>query len=160
MQSTHPDLDGLLAEGPILLYDGECGVCAASVQWIMSHERTSDLRFAAQQSDLGARLRRAGGLTDDVDSLIWVERSGAAKPPAGVQTSHHPRTVEVAIWSDAVLRVLSYVGGPWKILLLLRWLPRFIRHGAYRLFARHRTRFAPVSCLLPLPEQRARFLGS
>ncbi len=138
----------LLTVGPILLYDGECGVCAASVQWILAHERSTTLRFAPQQSEVGIELRRVGQVDDRVDSLIWVEPSEADE--------HKMRAL---IWSDAVLAVLHYVGGPWKFLTILRWVPRPIRHAAYRLFASRRSLFAPVSCLLPSQEERARFLA-
>ena len=142
----HPVVESL-SEGPILLYDGECGVCAASVQWILKHERSMQLRFASLQSPAGRALREAGGVGQEIDSLIWVEapdRAGGA--------------IRVRIWSDAVLSVLNYVGGVWKILLVMRWVPAILRHAAYRLFAKHRLMFVPVACLLPPPGVRRRFL--
>lgn len=134
-----------LSQGPILLYDGECGVCSASVQWILAHERSHHLRFAPLQSELGERLRRASAITDDVDSLIWMEEDHGQ--------------ITGRIWSDAVVAVLGYVGGPWKPLSWIKVLPQALRHGAYRLFAKHRMRFAPQACLLPSAEQKVRFLA-
>lgn len=135
-----------LEDGPVLLYDGECGVCSASVQWILKHERQHKLRFAALQSSLGDTLRQQARVDDTVDSLLWIERS----QEGGAQA---------ALWSGAVIEVLDYVGGPWRWLSALRFVPRFLRDAGYRWFARHRTQFAPTSCLLPPPETRARFLA-
>lgn len=140
---TQPDLN----LGPVLLYDGSCGVCARSVQWILVHERTHSLRFAALQSPVGQSLRAATGISSDVDSLIWVEAS-------------QDQSVQGRVWSDAILSVLRYVGGPWTALSHLRLVPRPLRDLAYRLFAHYRLRLVARSCLVPSAEQRSRFLGN
>jgi predicted DCC family thiol-disulfide oxidoreductase YuxK len=64
------------------------------------------------------------------------------------------------VWSDALLCVLNYVGGPFRMLSAVRFVPRPLRDAAYRLFARHRLAFAPASCALPSPQFRERFLSS
>lgn len=133
-----------LRQGPILLYDGECGVCSAAVQFILRHERRHTLRFAALHSELGLRLRQAAGVSAGLDSLLWVEA--------------RDQQVMAHQWSDAVLAVVSYLGGAWGAFSLLQVVPRALRDAAYRLFARNRTRWANPHCLLPAPEQRARFL--
>lgn len=135
-----------LSQGPVLLYDGECGVCSASIQWILRHERRCDLRFVPIESDLGKEIRETSGVSQTIDSMLWVEQRDGR--------------VSALIWSDALLVVLNYVGGPWKILTAMRVIPAPLRNAAYRLFARHRLKFAPVSCLLPSPEVRQRFLST
>lgn len=134
----------VLRQGPILLYDGECGVCAASVQFILQHERRHSLRFAALQSELGQRLREAAGVTCEVDSLLWIDA--------------REQQVVALKWSEAVLAVASYLGGGWGASWVLRVVPRGLRDAAYRLFARHRKRWASSHCPLPTQDQRARFL--
>lgn len=136
----------ILSGGPILLYDGECGVCSASIQWILKHERRHDLRFAALESELGRQLKIQSGVHQEIDSLLWIEQ--------------HDGHVRALIWSDALLAVLNYVAGPWKFLTIMRVIPASLRHRAYRLFARNRLAFAPVSCLLPPPDVRQRFLSA
>ncbi|NOT44912.1 MAG: DUF393 domain-containing protein, partial [Acidobacteria bacterium] len=44
----------------LLLYDGACGLCAASVQFILRHERGHDLAFVAQD-ELHAGGAQAAG---------------------------------------------------------------------------------------------------
>ena len=135
----------LLRAGPILLYDGRCGVCSEAVQWVLAHERTHSLRFAPLESALGSELRALAGVATNVDSMLWTElRDGR---------------VHADLRSSAMLRVLGYVGGPWRWLTALRVVPQFVRDLGYRAFARVRYRIVPQSCLVPTAEERARFLS-
>jgi len=136
----------LLQDGPVLLYDGSCGVCSEAVQWVLAHERTHSLRFAPIESAIGGELRALAGVAMDVDSMLWTElRDGR---------------VHADIRSSAMLRVLDYVGGPWRILTALRFVPGFLRDAGYRAFAKLRYRVRAPSCLVPTSEERRRFLGS
>ena len=135
---------------PILLYDGTCGFCAWNVQFILRHDRRErSLRFASLQSETGAKLRARHPELLNVDSVIWFE-------PGSDQ-----RWESVLVRSDAVLRVLQYIGGVWGVLAAVGSIvPRFLRDGVYDLVARNRRRFAGAgtSCLIPTAEERVRFL--
>jgi predicted DCC family thiol-disulfide oxidoreductase YuxK len=128
------------------LYDGTCGFCAASVQFVLRHERQHALRFAALESDLGAAIRARHPELAGVDSMIWVE------PAAGGE--------RVLTRSTAALRAARYIGGPWRAAAIAQLLPRTIRDAVYDVIARHRHRLAsaPDQCYLPPPAARARFL--
>ena len=135
-----------LQTGPVLLYDGTCGVCSQAVQWILQHEQGHSLRFAALESNLGSALREAAQVPETVDSVMWVElRAGRA---------------HADLCSGAILRVLGYVGGPWRWLTVLRFVPRALRDAGYRAFAKVRYRVRDRSCLIPTPQERVRFLGA
>ena len=62
--------------------------------------------------------------------------------------------------SDAVLRILVGLGGPWRLLGLLRLVPRPLRDIAYDFIARNRYRWFGKrdTCRMPTPEERERFL--
>ena len=140
------DAKDLLEAGPILLYDGGCGVCSESVQWILRHERRHSLRFVALEAPLGGELRALAGVDPALDSVLWVElRDGR---------------VHADVRSSALLRVLAYVGGPWRWLGVLRVVPRVLRDAGYRAFARVRYRVRAPACLVPTAEERARFLAA
>ncbi|MDB4877673.1 MAG: hypothetical protein JWM41_4119 [Gemmatimonadetes bacterium] len=134
----------------VLLFDGTCGFCARSVQFVLAHEtRRQTLHFASLQSEYGTELRRNHPELERVDSVIWLEPAEAGRPEA------------VLVRSAAVFRVLHYLGGVWSALATLgRLVPRVIRDAVYDLVARHRQRLvgSGPSCLLPSPEQRARFI--
>ena len=133
----------------LLLYDGVCGLCAASVQFILRHERTHTLHFAPLQGETAAQLRaRHPGLAG-VDSMVWVEGFGETSPE------------RVDVRADAVLRAADYIGGPWALAAVGRVVPARLRNALYDFVARHRHSMfaAPAECYLPPPETRARFLA-
>jgi predicted DCC family thiol-disulfide oxidoreductase YuxK len=133
----------------LLLYDGVCGLCAASVQFILRHERRHTLQFAPLQGETAAQVRARHPELNGVDSMVWVERFGDAAAE------------RVAVRSDAVLRAARYIGWPWALAAAGRLLPARLRDAAYDFVARHRhTMFAsPEQCYLPPPDTRARFLA-
>jgi len=128
----------------LLLYDGTCGFCAASVQWVLAHDRQGTLRFAPLQGETARPLLARHPELVNVDSVVWVGESG-----------------EVRVRSAAALAVARYLGGGWSVVARLAALiPRPLRDWGYDLIARHRhklTRNAP-ECLLPTAEEKKRFL--
>jgi predicted DCC family thiol-disulfide oxidoreductase YuxK len=128
---------------PILLFDGVCNVCNASVRFVLEHERAPLCRFAALQSEAGARLVREHGVSGDIGTMVFIYNGRAFTR------------------SGAVVRTLKTIGGPWRWLGGLLWLvPAPLRDLAYLLFARMRYRLFGKrdSCMIPTPEIRARFL--
>ena len=137
------------ARGPkpvaLLLYDGTCGFCASSVQWVLRHDRRGTLRFAPLQGETARPILGAHPELASVDSVVWVGEGG-----------------EVRVRSDAAIAVGWYLGGIWATLATLAvGVPRGLRDRGYDLIARHRhklTRNGP-ECLLPTAEERGRFLA-
>jgi predicted DCC family thiol-disulfide oxidoreductase YuxK len=134
----------------VLLYDGTCGFCASSVQFVLQHERhTRTLRFASLQSAAGTAIRARYPELKVVDSVIWYE-SGAAHGDERVLTR-----------SSAVLRVLAYLGGAWHMLAVVGTIvPRPVLDAVYDFVARHRHQIShgEAACLVPSAEQRSRFI--
>ena len=134
---------------PILLYDGSCGFCAASVQFVLRHDRTGTLRFAPLDGPIGREIVRRHPEIASVDSAVWVEPAVAAAAET------------VLTRSAAALRVARYLGGVWRLAALARIVPRAWRDAAYGVVARHRHRLArgEPQCLEPTPEQQNRFVS-
>ena len=131
---------------PVLLYDGDCGFCDAAVKLILRHDAGGTLRFAPLQGDLGQAVRARHPELTGVDSVVWLDdRDGVER---------------VAIRSEGALRVASYLGGPWRLALVARLIPRVVRDAAYDLFARYRYRMFGTAehCELPSADDRRRFL--
>lgn len=135
------------ANPPVLLYDGTCGFCQASVQFVLRHERSTALRFAPLQGAVGAALRARHPVLEGVDSVVWVDNLGGTGET-------------LLLRSDAALRVTRYLGGGWRLLAVAWVVPRFLRDGVYRFVARHRHRIirGGEACELPAPAHRSRFL--
>ena len=117
----------------VLYYDGDCGFCDATIQYVLRHDRAGSLRFAPLQGTNAAQLLRRHPRLATVDSLVWTDWDGSA---AGER---------VFIRSDAVLHIARYLGWPWSLAAIGRLVPRVIRDRAYGVFARYRKRVLPIS---------------
>lgn len=129
-------------EGPVVLFDGVCNLCAASVRFLVEHDDGS-LRFAPLQSDAAEDVLSAHGLsTDYFDSLVLVEDGGAYTK------------------SEGALRIARYLDAPYSWARHLRVVPGPVRDFVYDRVAD--TRYAIFGrkdrCLRPTPELRDRFL--
>ncbi|MGA9466421.1 MAG: DCC1-like thiol-disulfide oxidoreductase family protein, partial [Exiguobacterium marinum] len=62
--------------------------------------------------------------------------------------------------SDAAIRIAEHLDGRWRLLRLIRFIPRPIRDHGYTFFAKYRTRLFGKKevCTLPTPDIRKRFL--
>ena len=128
---------------PVILFDGVCNFCDASVNWIIARDRRSAFRFAALQSAAGERLQREHGLNPTaLDTLVVIEGDRAHRK------------------SGAALRILRRLRWPWPLLFGLICVPPLIRDFVYDFFARRRYRWfgRKDECMVPNPEVRDRFL--
>jgi predicted DCC family thiol-disulfide oxidoreductase YuxK len=133
---------------PVLLYDGLCGFCDRTVQFILRHDRRAALKFATLQGDFARDVIARHPELRSVDSLILVVPNAATG------------TEDVYVRSAGALEVARYLGGAWNLARVLSIVPRFIRDSGYDAFARIRYRVfgRHDSCPIPRPEQRARFI--
>jgi predicted DCC family thiol-disulfide oxidoreductase YuxK len=128
---------------PVVVFDGVCRLCSGWVQFLLRHDRSGRIRFAPMQGLTGRALLQQHGLDpDDPLSFLWVESGRGYRN------------------SDAILRIVDGLGGAWRLLRILRLLPRPLRDTGYRLIARNRYRWfgRRDACLLPDEAVAARFL--
>lgn len=136
------------APSPIVLYDGLCGFCDASVQWTLAHDSHAVFRFAPLQGPTAAAiLARHPEVPAGLDSILLVETLA----DGGERVQWH---------SGAIFRICASLPGPWRALAWLGWLPRPLTDLGYRLFARFRYLVwgRRDACRVPTPGERARFL--
>jgi len=128
---------------PVIVFDGVCALCSRWVRFLLRFDTRGRYRFAAMQGAQGRALLQAHGLDpEDPTSFLLLD--------AG------------RVWTDtdAIIRVLTGLGGAWRLLGVLRWVPRGLRDHGYRALARNRYRWfgRHGTCFLPTPEQAVRFL--
>jgi predicted DCC family thiol-disulfide oxidoreductase YuxK len=131
----------------LVLYDGVCGLCDRTVQFLLEEDRAQVLCFASLQSEPAAEVMERLELSADLDTLLFIEEHGAPK--------------EHANWrSTGVLRILATIGGCWRVVSWLRIVPRPLRDPVYDFLAAHRYQWFGKfeTCKLPSPEVRERFL--
>lgn len=130
-------------EPPLILFDGVCNLCNASVRWIIDRDPRRVFRFASLQSAAGrAALGVAGTTTAPLESIVLIDDAGA-----------HTR-------SDAAIRIAKRLGLPWSAVAIALLVPRRLRNGVYDWVARHRYLWfgRRESCMRPTPELAGLFL--
>lgn len=128
---------------PIVLFDGVCNFCDASVNWIIARDHGARFRFAPLQSSAGEALKRGYGLDPaELDTLVLIDGRRMYRK------------------SGAVLRVLRRLRWPWPMLFALIAVPPFLRDAVYGWFARRRYGWygRKDECMVPSAEVRDRFL--
>ncbi|MFC6719521.1 thiol-disulfide oxidoreductase DCC family protein [Natrialbaceae archaeon GCM10025810] len=109
---------------PIVLFDGVCNLCNGFVQFIVPRDSAGTIHFASLQSDAGKRLLADHGLpTDELESIVLIEGD------------------DCYVKSAAVARIATHLGGVYRLLGGLRFLPRPIRDRAYDFVAARRYRW-------------------
>jgi predicted DCC family thiol-disulfide oxidoreductase YuxK len=127
----------------IVLFDGICNLCNASVRFIIKRDRKDNFYFASLQGSAGQELLRKFNVeADQFNSFVLIEKN------------------KIFTRSEAVLRVLKILGRGWKFLHAFIILPKFIRDGIYNLIAKNRYKWfgKKQECPMPLPEWKAKFL--
>jgi predicted DCC family thiol-disulfide oxidoreductase YuxK len=131
----------------IILYDGVCGICNRSVQFVLRHDHRQKFRFAALQGTFAQQVLDSAA-TNPLQTVYLLRRS-----PDGQQ--------RLTGKSDAALEILNELGGLWRfVAIVLRAIPRVVRDWSYDLIARNRYRWFGRydACPIPDPQVRSRFL--
>jgi predicted DCC family thiol-disulfide oxidoreductase YuxK len=127
----------------IVVFDAQCLLCSAWVQFLLRHDARRVFRFASIQGPSGQRLLAEQGLqVDGLQTLLLVD---------GARSWQH---------TAAIFRVLHALGWPWRLAWAAWLVPAFLRDPLYRWLARNRYRWFGRSdtCLLPQPQHAHRFL--
>jgi predicted DCC family thiol-disulfide oxidoreductase YuxK len=127
----------------IILFDGVCHLCTATVQFILKRDPQGYFMFAPFQSASGRTLLEQHGLSPDtLDTFVLVEG---------------PRCFTR---SDAALRVAQHLSGGWSLFRVLSVIPKPVRDWGYTVIARHRYRWfgRRETCMVPSRDILDRFL--
>lgn len=128
----------------IILFDGVCNLCNASVQKVIENDHNNVFQFASLQSEFGQEFLKKQKLNaSDYDSMILID---------GNQFYTH---------SDAALRIGKELKGIYKVSGALLWIPKLIRDGIYKVIAKNRYKWfgKKESCWLPTPELKQKFIS-
>jgi predicted DCC family thiol-disulfide oxidoreductase YuxK len=128
--------------GKIVLYDGVCGLCNATVKWLITHDNGA-FHYAPLQGETAAALKaRHPEIPSTLESVIFVDEG------------------KVYQRSKVFLVAAQYMGWPWKLGGLFRWLPGWLFDPIYRFVARIRYRVWGQydACRLPDVSERQRLL--
>lgn len=108
-------------EKTTLYYDGYCNLCNTWMKIVQRADRKKSIHFIPLQSVEGILiLEKFEKLDEKLDSLIYEK--------AGIYY----------INSDAVIQGLTDLGGVWKAIQILNWVPKSFRDYIYKIIARNR----------------------
>ena len=125
----------------IVFYDGDCGFCNRTIQFILKFERKSELFFAPIQSDF---------------ALDFFKQNNAPKPD--LSTFYFYSNYLLLTKSTAALAILPFLKFPFLILNIARIIPICQRDKMYDFIAKRRKKISSEFCVVPSEIQKNRFL--
>lgn len=127
----------------IILFDGVCNFCNASVNTIIKHDKKNRFKFTALQSEIGKNLLEKHHIdSQKTDSIILIENN------------------TVFVKSTAILKISKHLNGLYPLAFGFIIIPTFIRDAVYDFVARNRYTWwgKKDSCMVPTAEVREKFL--
>ena len=120
----------------IVLFDGICNLCNASVRFITKHDKNNTIQFASLQSDTAKQILSHLKIdSQKIDSIIFVSNE------------------TMFIKSDAAIEIAKRMDGFPRLLKYFKFIPRAIRDFVYDLIAKNRYRLFGKTCSLQTPNQ-------
>jgi predicted DCC family thiol-disulfide oxidoreductase YuxK len=130
---------------PIILFDGVCNLCHASVQYVIKHDPKKIFRFASLQSSFAQKILSNYNLPlNDYNSFVLFSDN------------------KIYTRSTAAILVAKKLKGVVRILYAFIIVPKFIRDGVYNIIAKNRYKWfgKKNECWLPTPELKNLFLDT
>ena len=129
--------------GPIVFFDGVCGLCSSSVDFFIRHDRSGRLRFAPLQGETAVKCLDAAD-RENLSSLVFFHEGRSLRKSSGI------------------IQILRQLGGIWRFLGAVLWIiPKPLRNLGYTCVATFRYRLfgKKETCRMPTPEERGRLLS-
>lgn len=136
--------DNLPNNKQIVLFDGVCNFCNASILKIIKNDKKNIFLFASLQSEIGKEITQHFNIdTNFIDSIILVESK-----------------TNYAIKSTAALKIAKQFGGLWWLFQIFWILPTSFRDFFYDYIAKNRYKWfgKKESCMIPTPEIKSKFI--
>lgn len=127
----------------IILFDGVCNFCNASVNFIIKRDPESKFLFTQIQGDRGRALLANHGISNiGMSTFVLINQQGC-----------HFK-------SDAALEIAKELSGVSRYLVMARYVPKFLRDKVYDFVAHNRYKIFGIrdECMIPSAEVRNRFL--
>lgn len=124
----------------IVFYDGDCGFCSKSVQFILKKQKKT-VYFMPLQSESAEKIIHEHDKIIDMNTLFYREDD------------------QLYDRSTAVLKIAKNFHFGYRLLAMLGYvIPKFLRDKIYDWVAKRRLSIAGKNCYLPTEEERKLFL--
>ena len=146
----------------IILFDGVCNLCNASVNFIIDRDNKKLFQFASLQSEFAQSL-----ISNSQKEVLFFTSKGLM--PLNESIRKELNSLNSILYfenniiyhkSDAAIRIAEHLDGLYKIISIGKILPTSVRDFFYEYIARNRYRWfgKTESCRMPSPELKERFL--
>lgn len=126
----------------IIFYDGDCGLCLRSIQFIMERDSGRQIYFSPLQGETSKGLLTEE-LREDLSTIVYRRDASVT-----------------LLRSSAVLQALIDTQSAWRIPARLSLLiPVGFRDWVYDRVANNRKRFLKSTCRLPSEDEREQLLS-
>jgi predicted DCC family thiol-disulfide oxidoreductase YuxK len=132
-----------LKKHPIIIFDGVCNFCDATVNFILKKDKNKKFLFIPSQSPAGEKL------------LSWFNAQDLS-----VTTVFLYEDEVLYKKSTAALRIARQLPFPYKLLYFFKIIPVSLRDNIYMFISRNRYKWFGKKdyCILPAKEERERFV--
>lgn len=104
---------------PLFIFDGVCVLCSTGARLLMRHDKKDTCRFMPAQSTTGLSIYKHYGIVMN-DTYLLLDKGIVYRKSAGY------------------LHICSLLGGWWRMFLVFRLIPRFVRDAIYDVVVRNR----------------------
>jgi len=127
----------------IVIFDGVCNLCESSLVFIIKRDKSEKFKFVSAQSKTGIALQNR-----------------FSKCALGEETIILLKDERLYTRSDAVIEILKELDGAWKLLSIIKVLPKSLRDWIYQKVAHNRYRWfgRKDRCMRPSKGVSSRFL--
>jgi predicted DCC family thiol-disulfide oxidoreductase YuxK len=130
----------------LVFFDGDCPLCNILVRFLLKVDKTACFVFSPLKGKTAAKeLKDMPELLNDLDTMVFLEK-------------YQENDQKLLLKGKAALRIAWYLGGLWKILGFLSFLPAFPFDLFYRLIAKNRYKLFCSKKDLPKQSFEDRFL--
>ncbi len=146
----------------IILFDGVCNLCNASVNFIIDRDNKKLFQFASLQSEFAKTL-----ISNSQNEIMLYTSNGLI--PLNESIRKELNSLNSILYfknnilyhkSEAAFRIAQNLGGLYRFISIVKIIPISFRDYLYEYIARNRYRWfgKTESCRMPSPELKERFL--
>lgn len=118
----------------IIIYDGDCGLCSETLQWILVKDKKDVFRYTTMNSSVALQLLKQFNLSQNLlNSIIVINRQN------------------YYLKSNAIIVLLLNLDWKYQILaFVIKLIPQFISNALYDFIAKHRRNLLKQNCSIQL----------